>query len=596
MRRRLAASCAVLCALAAQAAADGVDLSSLADACAAGAGAGGPLAVRYRSLAAAVSKPDRPGLADDFAKMQRAAREARGRLTGDAALAAAVSSCLDEGLGAALDAADAAACDAAAFVGSRAVRRRADTAVRAARKSLDSARDARDAARDDLACGHAVKSAKWLASALAAAEAQVRRESSAKPSWHTVLGQRAGALWSVTSTPGPRPTIYVVGSDDGGGPQFLHGRGDGWAQIPLGGRGALVWCTLVPGGGVWACGDDGRVIRYDPETGGVTDHVTGTTAKLWGVWGAAPDDVWTVGVDAAGGAVLRHFDGVSWTAGDVPAADEPHGLYKVWGRSADDVWACGEKGAVLHWDGASWTSVASGVASDLLTVHGDASHVTVVGAVFGATMIQSEGAGPFAPQPLPADAQSLSGVFLPSKGDAWAVGYLGTVLRREKGRWRVPSGLPDVQGLDLHAVHVDDTGAVWIAGGNLFRGDDGVLLQYGPRAPSPDVLRVADFDAVVQPVFTARCSEAACHGGLFLSEDLDLSEAAASRAGLARASTQAPLRRVVPGRPSASYLWRKLEGTHLAAGGSGDPMPQAGDPIPASDLDAVRAWILSGGR
>jgi hypothetical protein len=61
-----------------------------------------------------------------------------------------------------------------------------------------------------------------------------------------------------------------------------------------------------------------------------------------------------------------------------------------------------------------------------------------------------------------------------------------------------------------------------------------------------------------------------------------------------RRSFQSKLLRVLPGRPSFSYLVHKLEGTHVEAGGLGERMPQGRAPLPLADLEAVRAWILEG--
>ena len=59
-------------------------------------------------------------------------------------------------------------------------------------------------------------------------------------------------------------------------------------------------------------------------------------------------------------------------------------------------------------------------------------------------------------------------------------------------------------------------------------------------------------------------------------------------------STQAPdLNRVTPGDLDASYLWRKIKGTHVAAGGSGTQMPQRAS-LSANDTDTIRRWILGG--
>jgi hypothetical protein len=36
-------------------------------------------------------------------------------------------------------------------------------------------------------------------------------------------------------------------------------------------------------------------------------------------------------------------------------------LLAVWGSASDDVFAVGEGGLILHYDGASWSAMASGV-------------------------------------------------------------------------------------------------------------------------------------------------------------------------------------------------------------------------------------------
>ncbi len=51
--------------------------------------------------------------------------------------------------------------------------------------------------------------------------------------------------------------------------------------------------------------------------------------------------------------------------------------------------------------------------------------------------------------------------------------------------------------------------------------------------------------------------------------------------------------RVEPGDLRNSYLWHKLEGTHLDVGGAGDPMPQGGT-LKDTDLDTFETWILEG--
>lgn len=62
-------------------------------------------------------------------------------------------------------------------------------------------------------------------------------------------------------------------------------------------------------------------------------------------------------------------------------------------------------------------------------------------------------------------------------------------------------------------------------------------------------------------------------------------------------SDEAPqLTRVVPGDPDASYLVMKLEGAHLAKGGTGARMPFGAPPLPPETIAKFRTWIKEGAK
>jgi hypothetical protein len=61
-------------------------------------------------------------------------------------------------------------------------------------------------------------------------------------------------------------------------------------------------------------------------------------------------------------------------------------------------------------------------------------------------------------------------------------------------------------------------------------------------------------------------------------------------------STESPMKRVEPGKPDQSYLYRKLMGTHLEAGGSGARMPFQQDPLDPAFLALLRQWIEQGAK
>lgn len=89
-------------------------------------------------------------------------------------------------------------------------------------------------------------------------------------------------------------------------------------------------------------------------------------------WGTSASDLWAVGQRG----VILHGDGATWTL-------SPSGVLRalrgVWGRAANDVWAVGEGGTIVHWDGARWSTQTSGVTEDLYAVWGNTAEVWAVG-------------------------------------------------------------------------------------------------------------------------------------------------------------------------------------------------------------------------
>lgn len=107
-----------------------------------------------------------------------------------------------------------------------------------------------------------------------------------------------------------------------------------------------------------------------------------TKHSLFGIWGAAPDDVWAVGgsvyidnPDKCDGVVL-HWDGVEWK--EVQYSSEGR-LFDLWGTDSNDIWVVGgmysfqnrtSTGLVMHWDGKAWSVAHRVEGSRLLSIWG----------------------------------------------------------------------------------------------------------------------------------------------------------------------------------------------------------------------------------
>jgi mono/diheme cytochrome c family protein len=101
------------------------------------------------------------------------------------------------------------------------------------------------------------------------------------------------------------------------------------------------------------------------------------------------------------------------------------------------------------------------------------------------------------------------------------------------------------------------------------------------------------YRADIQPLFNTQC--VFCHVVGAENGEQDLSRRV-SHTELMQPSSQAPMPRVTPGDPKASYLLHKLRGTQLEAGGNGNAMPIYDPPRPFDDasLERVRRWIAEG--
>ena len=103
-----------------------------------------------------------------------------------------------------------------------------------------------------------------------------------------------------------------------------------------------------------------------------------------------------------------------------------------------------------------------------------------------------------------------------------------------------------------------------------------------------------DFQRDIVPIFKSSC--VMCHlpgtepGGLALHPKGGYTNLVGVK------SMQSPLLRVTPGSPEDSYLYRKLVGTQVAAGGAGERMPFGDSQLSKEQIDVIRRWIEDGAK
>jgi uncharacterized membrane protein len=102
------------------------------------------------------------------------------------------------------------------------------------------------------------------------------------------------------------------------------------------------------------------------------------------------------------------------------------------------------------------------------------------------------------------------------------------------------------------------------------------------------------FAADVAPLLKSRC--VMCHLPGAAQGGLALHPKGAYANLVDVKSTESPLPRVSPGKPDDSYLYRKITGTQVQAGGSGERMPFGDAKLTAEEIERVRRWIEDGAK
>lgn len=180
-------------------------------------------------------------------------------------------------------------------------------------------------------------------------------------------------------------------------------------------------------------GHKGTVLRKDH----LGWHVNQVGSRdLNAVWSMGPSLAVAVG---DGGTVYR-WDGKAWT----PVTHKAIGtedLTGVWGSGVSDLHVVGKAGRALHHDGSSWKVMIDGTSSsvDFSAVWGVEAKTSGAFAVGRGCWVSRHNGTVWqrvAKSKLPAACtDDLNGVWVSSKGEAWAVGSKGTVLHTSQGAW-----------------------------------------------------------------------------------------------------------------------------------------------------------------
>lgn len=231
---------------------------------------------------------------------------------------------------------------------------------------------------------------------------------------------------------------------------------------------------------------------------------------VYGLWGAALDDLYAVGSITGRNGFIWHYDGKEWRDLPLPeglpltAFNNVPGFFKVWGQNAESVYIVGGKGQMLHGNAADGFKLVSTEASgSLFTVHGDAHEVIAVGGAQTGVFVTGDSSEPHGHRlRLPAGPGRVrhAGPRVrqrPARRDlpARTLGRVAQARHRSLAR-------PGV----LHALWDRPKGGVWAVGGNVISGTqgNGGLVYGGEGVPAIDPTLIPDADA---PPPAATCPE-----------------------------------------------------------------------------------------
>lgn len=220
----------------------------------------------------------------------------------------------------------------------------------------------------------------------------------------------------------------------------------------------------------FAVGNAGAIQEWDGQAWHA--HTSSVTEPLWGVWGSGRDDVWAVGGggDTEGQQTILHYDGEAWAKVPVPQFEQTnvYGFFDVWGTAADDVYIVGQRGAVLHYDGSSWTPQKVGVEENLSSIWGTSKDsVVLVGGTNNAVIAKWDGTEwtSRALLPLP----KLNGLWMDEPTTAHVVGENGTIARVNLETYEYTDlTQDDLSGTyDFAGIFGDQSGRLTAVGGNV---------------------------------------------------------------------------------------------------------------------------------
>jgi hypothetical protein len=340
-------------------------------------------------------------------------------------------------------------------------------------------------------------------------------------------------VWDSMENPSPEDTnaffmgiealsptdIWAVGS--AGEMLIENWNGSQWTVMPPPGvitEGVLSDVSGLAVNDVWAVGHKYTSNSYTPAAfhwNGVqwadvpVPTEPGLNQYLFAVEPISANNVWAVGWTSqptkwGQQALVMHWDGASWTSVPISTTAPYSALYGISASSPNDIWAVGYRDEdsvetlVMHWNGATWTEVSTGVETWVVLRDVEALSDTNVWAVGHAYVDNAKRAvilrwdGSQWTAPVVLEDAYLEGIDALGSNDIWAVG--GTTLRPDGGilmrwdgsQWSQSPVFDSWAGIQMYSVAIVSPTEVWTAGESIINSPHRALAaRYSVRCPEP---------------------------------------------------------------------------------------------------------------
>jgi len=142
----------------------------------------------------------------------------------------------------------------------------------------------------------------------------------------------------------------------------FHFNGTAWSEMTIPANVELGPVLAFSATNLWSVNDNGDAEHFNGATWTTTSLPIVTTQlnlDLTSISGSSPSDIWAAGIASTGGKhdspILEHFNGTSWSNVSVPVSAPTGGLTDVVDISPTDAYAVTNVGAILQWNGTTWT-------------------------------------------------------------------------------------------------------------------------------------------------------------------------------------------------------------------------------------------------